>query len=311
VTQEPRKLQQQTKQSQSETAGGSPGPDSILWQTFSDLTIMPFSIAILVMQAAHPDIGAAVAKYSIYKDEPWGRMFRTGYSLARFIHGGKNGRLGLEEAKNLRTLHANIRGTHRDGSTYHSLHPCSYRVVPDTFLDGVLRFRETVGEPLDADEKRQVFEEYLNLCLLFGIRREQLQSSLEDFVDYFEDLMLNTMTYNDSVAFLLGDMLKYGPKMKYVPLPQSWCEAIYHRTLYPMLRLFALGFLDPRFRQQHNIEWSEKDQRNNLRWLGVVHFFRRWVPRWLRYSPFALHIMWGGRGMKLVTIEHLEKNLKK
>lgn len=294
-----------------EEIGRSPGPHSIMWDTFSDLTFFPFSIPVLIMQAAHPDIGAAVAKYSIYQHEPWGRLFRTIFSLLRFIHGGKNGDLGRREAEELRALHAHIKGEHADGSRYHALRPQAYRVVPDTFLVAVLQFRETMGEDLTAEQKDTLFAEYINLCLLFGIPRSELEDTLDAFLGYFDKLLLQTMTHNEIVAFLLGDMMMYGPAMRYFPLPERWRRSIYHRLVYPWVRLFTLGFLDPRFKEKHGIEWDKKDQRRYQFWVKVVRIFRKVVPRFLRYSPFALYVMWGGRGMKIVSYEHLKKYLHK
>ncbi|MEX1032400.1 MAG: oxygenase MpaB family protein [Cellvibrionaceae bacterium] len=291
--------------------GRAPGHGSILWDTFSDVTLAPFSIPILVMQAAHPDVGAAVAQYSVYKKEPWGRLFRTGFSLMRFLYGGKQGRQSQTEAKNLRALHAHIKGSRPDGTQYHALTPATFRVVPDTFLAAVIRFREEMKDPLDAAKKEQVFEEYIQLCLLFHIPRSSLEKNLEEFEAYFDNLLFNTMNYNETVAFLLEDMMKYGPRIPYLPMPKSWWQWIYRRTFYPLIRLFTLGFLDPRFRTLHDIPWSESDAKYYQRLVTIVRTIRRVTPRWLRYSPFSLYIMLGGHGPEAMTFERLAKLIKR
>lgn len=278
-----------------------------MWDTFSDVALAPFSIPILVMQAAHPDIGAAVAKYSVYREEPWGRLFRTGFSLMRFMHGGKQGQQARQETRDLRRLHAHIKGLRPDGTEYFALTPSTFRVVPDTFLAGVIRFRELMADPLSSEEKRQLFEEYVNLCLLFHIPQSELEDSLDEFEQYFERLLLTTMTYNETVAFLLEEMMKYGPRVPYLPMPRTWWQWAYGKSLYPLIRLFTLGFLDPRFRERHGIAWSERDERNYRRGVAVVRTARRFTPRWLRYSPFSLFIMLGGRGPEAMTYERLKK----
>lgn len=270
------------------------------------MSLLPFSVPILVMQAAHPDIGAAVAQYSVYRQEPWGRLFRTGFSLVRFLYGGKKGKQSREEAKALRRLHANIKGKRADGTEYFALAPQTFRIVPDTFLAGVLRFRAEMRDPLSAAEKMQLFEEYVQLCLLFRIPRSALEQNLDEFEQYFDTLLLDTMTYNETVAFLLEDMMKYGPRVPFMPLPKSWAHWLYSRTLYPLIRLFTLGFLDPRFRAAHDIEWSDRDERNYRRLVAAVRLFRKLTPRWLRYSPFSLFIMAGGQGMKPMDFNRLQ-----
>jgi uncharacterized protein (DUF2236 family) len=287
--------------------GKAPGPGSIMWDTFSDLAVSPFSIAVLIMQAAHPDIGAAVADYSIYTKDPWGRLFRTGFSMMRFLYGGKQGQQSRAEAKDLRALHAHIKGTHANGEIYYALNPQTFRIVPDTFLDAVIRLREVLGQPLTADEREKLYQEYIDLCLLFGIPRETLEAKLDDFLLYYDNLLLNTMNYNETVSFLLGDMMRYGPAMKYLPMPEAWRKAIYVRTLFPISRLFTLGFIDPRFRQRHGIPWSEKDEKRYRRGIKVVQWVVRIVPRFLRYHPFALWIMLGGNGPKVMDFERLQQ----
>lgn len=290
--------------------GKPPGRDSILWETFSDLATSPFSIPVLVMQAAHPDIGAAVAQYSVYKTEPWGRLFRTGFSFMRFMYDGKNGRQSRDEALSLRALHAHIKGFNEKGERYHAIAPHTFRVVPDTFLDAVIRVRAAQGRPLDEVQKERVFEEYINLCLLFGIPRSALPKDLSSFQREFDHLLLNVMTYNETVAFLLGDMMRFGPEIKYLPLPKSWWQAIYKRTFYPLARIFTIGFLDPRFRVKHKLAWSDEDEKKYRRNVKVVRFCVRFIPRFLRYHPMALYIMLGGHGPKAMTYERLRKHLR-
>lgn len=259
------------------------------------------------MQAAHPDVGAAVAKFSVYKKDPWGRLFRTGFSMMRFLHGGKRGALGQNEAHDLKKLHAHIKGVHPDGSRYHALTPHTFRVVPDTFLDGAIRYRQAIGKPLNNQQQKQIYQEYIKLCQLFGIDRSELENNIEEFYGYYDKLLLETMTYNETVAYLLGDMMKFGPEIKYLPMPKKWWHAIYRRTLYPLIRTFSIGFIDPRFRAKHHIEWSEDDEHRYQRLLKWVRGFTKVVPRFLRYHPFSLYIMIGGRGTRVMDYQRLQK----
>ncbi len=119
---------------------------------------------------------------------------------------------------------------------------------------------------------------------------------MDAFESYFDNLLLNTMTYNETVGFLLEEMMKYGPRIQYLPMPKSWWQWIYARSLYPLIRIFTLGFLDPRFRARHGIEWSQGDEKRYRCYVAVLRTLRRITPRWARYSPFSLYIMLGGHG---------------
>lgn len=83
-----------------------------------------------------------------------------------------------KEAQDLRALHANIKGTLDDGAKYFALNPKTFRIVPDTFLDAVIRVREDLGKPLTDSEKEKLYQDYIGLCLMFGIP-ETLQPALE------------------------------------------------------------------------------------------------------------------------------------
>ena len=304
-----KRIEEQMNKRPSHERGRAPGPGSIMWDTFSDMTLMPFTVPILVMQTAHPDVGAAVAKYSVYKKDPWGRMFRTASSLMRFLYGGKGGQQSSQEALDLRKLHSQIKGTRPDGARYHAIHPQTFRVVPDTFLDGVIRIREALGKPLSALEKSKLYQEYVDLCLLFGLRREDIEMDFDAFQVYYDDLLLNKMTYNETVQFLLEEMIKHGPEMKFLPLPKSWWQTLYSFFVYPIIRTCTLGFLDSRFREQHNIRWSRRDQKRYDTLLQFVKLYAALIPRPLRYNLFSLLIMAGGHGAKLMSFERLKNTI--
>ncbi len=291
-------------------SGKAPGAGAIMWDTYSDLTLAPFSTTILVMQAAHPDIGAAVARFSVYQREPWGRLFRTGFSLMRFMYGGKGGRQSEQEAHSLRALHANIKGTHADGSTYYALKPATFRIVLDTFLDGVVRIRKVIGQPLTQSERDKVYREYLDLCRLFGLRYSDLEPTLDEFETYYEAMLLAKMSYNETVRFLLEEMLVQGPAVKYFPLPGVVRRFLYQKTIYPLLRIFTLGFLDARFRQSHAINWSNQDEVRFQKYVSVLCLIRKYTPRWLRYNPISLYIMAGGHGPRSMNYERLKVYLE-
>lgn len=291
-------------------SGKAPGAGSIMWDTYSDLALAPFSMSILVMQVAHSDIGAAVARYSVYQREPWGRLFRTGFSFMRFMYGGKGGHLSEQEANNLRALHAHIKGTHPDGTAYHALKPATFRVVPDTFLDGVIRIRKLIGQPLTQSERDRVYAEYIDLCLLFGLRRSDLEPTLDGFESYYEALLRTKMSYNESVSFLLEEMLIHGPTIKYLPLPGAARRFLYQKSIYPLLRIFTLGFLDDRFRQSLGIDWSNQDEAKFQRYVRTLCLIKKYTPRWLRYNPISLYIMAGGHGPRGMDYDRLKAYLE-
>lgn len=285
--------------------GRAPGLGSIMFDTLTDLAAAPLLLPIATMQSALPAVGTAVNKYAIYKSDPQGRGQRTNWSMIRFLYDG--GDVARQEAKDLRALHAHIKGTHADGSKYYALHPKTFRIVPDTFLDGVIRIREDLGKPLSPAEKDQLYEEYVQLCLLLGIPRKDIEPTLRDFYIYYEDLIRNTLTYNETVQYLMGRGIELPARLKYGKKLQPMVDSFYRRFVFPTLKLTSVGQLHPLYRERFNIPWSARDQARYEKLCRRLQQYARLVPRPLRYNPVVYFVMLGVHGPHLVTIEELNR----
>lgn len=288
-----------------ESKGKAPGRGSIMWDVFSDLATLPLIIPVATMQSALPAVGTAVNKYGIYKSDPQGRGRRTNWSMLRFLWDG--GDMAQHEAQDLRALHANIKGTLDDGSKYFALNPKTFRIVPDTFLDAVIRVREDLGNPLTPAEKETLYQEYVQLCLLLGIPEKDIEPTLKDFYVYFEDLIRTTMTYNETVKYLTTQGIERPARLKRFKALQPLADAFHKRYVYPTLKLCSIGGLHPLYRERFNLPWSAHDQARYAKLCRRLALFAKRVPRPLRYNPVAYFVMLGIHGPGLVTLQELNK----
>lgn len=285
--------------------GRAPGRGSLMWDTLTDLANLPLMFPIATMQSALPAVGTAVNKYGLYKSDAQGRGRRTNWSMVRFLYDG--GDFARQEAKDLRALHANIKGTHADGSKYFALNPKTFRIVPDTFLDGAIRIREQMGRPLTEQQKDQIYEEYVQLCLLLGIPQKDIEPTLKDFYAYYEDLIMNTMTYNETVDFLLNAGLEQPAPLKRFKFLQPLATKFHQKYVYPALRVGSVAGLHPLYRKRFNIPWTAHDQARYDKLIRRLTKFARIVPRALRYNPVVYFVMIGVHGPHLVKFEKLQK----
>src|SRR5205807_8487468 len=53
------------------------GPDSVSWQRGSDARLYLVMLYPLLLQVAHPTVGAGVRDYSDFEKRPWARLLRT------------------------------------------------------------------------------------------------------------------------------------------------------------------------------------------------------------------------------------------
>src|SRR5438067_11370819 len=53
------------------------GPGSLTWRVNREGVLLLGGGAALVLQVAHPLVAAGVAEHSNYREDPWGRLYRT------------------------------------------------------------------------------------------------------------------------------------------------------------------------------------------------------------------------------------------
>ena len=282
--------------------GAPPGVGSIMWNSITDLSLMPIAFSVAVMQGALPAVSTAVEKTGTYKHDPVARARSSASSLMRFLYDG--GDVAYQEVQDLRKLHANIKGTLADGSSYYALNPATFRIVPDTFLDGIIRNRELIGKPLNEDEKNTLFDEYLQLCLMFGIPRKFIGKDLEEFNAMYLDVVENQMEYTPAVKILLEQLYKAPTDSKGFIL--RTLGKAHNKYIAPIADIGLRGGLHPRYRELNGIPWTSNDQEKFQKLTSKIRFIQRVIPRPLRSSPLSYAVRMGFHGWDLPTPEEVK-----
>ena len=282
--------------------GAPPGVGSIMWNSITDFSLLPIAISVAVMQGALPAVSTAIEKTGTYKNDPVARALASASSLMRFLYDG--GDVAYQEAQDLRKLHANIKGTLADGSSYYALNPATFRIVPDTFLDGIIRNRELIGKPLSKDEKDTLFDEYVQLCLMFGIPRKFIAKDLEDFNAMYLDVVENQMEYTPAVKILLEDIYKAPTESKRFIL-RTLAKA-HNKYIAPIADIGLRGGLHPRYRELNGIPWTLNDEEKFQKLCSKIRFIQKVIPRPLRSSPPSYVVRLGFHGWALPTPEEVK-----
>src|SRR2546423_15377133 len=53
------------------------GPDSLTWRVNSEGVLLFGGGTATILQVAHPLVAAGVSQHSDYREDPWGRLYRT------------------------------------------------------------------------------------------------------------------------------------------------------------------------------------------------------------------------------------------
>ena len=260
------------------------GPGGVVWYAAGDQRALLVAVRLLLHQVAHPMVGAAVEQQSVYKDDPYGRLWRTTSSVVRSVYGG---RASAEEGQRLLRMHAGIRGVDAAGRGYHALNPQAYAWVHWTAYEGTRLFLRDLGPGLSEEQDQQLFEEWRRLGLLIGVRPDQLPATRAEFWEGWH-AQLPLLENNPVVQ----DILYAAPRApRWVPLPRRWADAALRALASPLLALqrdLIAATLDPAFRARVGLA---APSRAALRRVAVVRRVSRLanrLPEPLRLVPLAL-----------------------
>jgi uncharacterized protein (DUF2236 family) len=140
-----------------------------LWDLAGDRRLVMVLPGSMVMQAAHPVVGAGVGAHSVFRTDPWGRLF---HSLGSTLTLARGGPAAVAEATRLREVHRAIRGVDEVGRRCSALHPEAYAWVHVILYERLVTMSRLFGPPI-ADRTR-LYAEFLELGDALGIRRHHL-----------------------------------------------------------------------------------------------------------------------------------------
>jgi uncharacterized protein (DUF2236 family) len=257
------------------------GPDSVSWQRGSDARLYLVMLYPLLLQVAHPTVGAGVRDYSDFEKRPWDRLLRTLDYVNLLVYGGRD---AVETGRRLRALHKRFRGIREDGDRYYALEPSAYAWVHATLLETYVAGHARFGTPMNAREVERFYREYRGLGRLIGVRDSDLPEDWRGFREYFDDVVEHQLVRTDSVDRVLGAISHAAPPP--LPLPEA---------LWPLLRLPArralfvggVGLMQPNLRERLGIRWARADSAQ-FELLGLIS--RRLTP----VMPHRLRVMGPG-----------------
>jgi uncharacterized protein (DUF2236 family) len=141
--------------------------DSATWKVHSDLSMLIGGLRALLLQTLHPLAMAGVADHSDYRDDPWGRLRRTGHFVGVTTFGDEvEARSAIDR---VRRIHEHVIGTAPDGRPYSATDPHLLAWVHVTEVDSFLAAHLRYGRhPLTFGEADRYVAEMAVLGELLG-----------------------------------------------------------------------------------------------------------------------------------------------
>jgi uncharacterized protein (DUF2236 family) len=230
------------------------GPDSVTWHVTSDARLYAVMLYPLLLQVAHPTVGAGVSDFSDFERRPWDRLLRTIDYVSVLVYGGRD---AAPAGRRLRELHKGFKGTRPDGQSYYALEPQAYAWVHATLIDTYVRGHAQFGRSLTAGETETFYREYRGLGRLIGVREQDLPATWEGFRAYFADTLDGGLMRTDAVDQVLRSIGNAPPPP--LPMPDLLWQAI-RLPAGQALWLGGIGLIPDRLRRRLEIPWSRRDE---------------------------------------------------
>jgi uncharacterized protein (DUF2236 family) len=211
--------------------------------------------ATLILQVAHPVVGAAVMHHSSFTAAPWSRLFRTLMSVNRLVFGSDP--VARSESQRLRQLHAGIRGVDQTGRPYWALDPEAYAWVHLTLVHLFADVQDLFGPPLTTAELEQLYAEWGQIGRLLGVRDTEVPSDWAAFLRYFDDMVEGTLEANRAVEAVLATVAH--PEKPFTLVPAIAWRPLAGRAGEVSL-LFTVGTLPPVLRERLGLPWTAREE---------------------------------------------------
>lgn len=255
------------------------GPDSILWQRFGDWRSAFVALSAGVMQIAQRDISRSLVQQSNVFDNEVARLVRSAFPIIRTVYEGP------EVGAMIRDFHKDIKGTHPDGSRYHSLNPEVYYWAHSTFVAMPYLLAGTLMPDMNHAEREQLFQECRTWYSFYGVAEpDGAPQSYDEYVEYMHRMydQLGPSETIDRSRILNG--LTLDPPDPSVP---KWAWKPVAPYLAKLLLWASIGLLPAEVREKLGWEWTAKDERRFGRFCRVTRGVFAVLPRNLRMVPIA------------------------
>ncbi|QNP75024.1 DUF2236 domain-containing protein [Streptomyces roseirectus] len=231
------------------TAAGTPlfGPGSKFDTFVNDPRWALALVRALVLEAAHPQVGAALLDNSTFVAHPWRRLWNTYRSLRRMF--GADEAVRAREAARLNRMHARLAGTDTRERPYDAMDPEVRAWVVATLFESTVTMCRLSGQPLDPAEMERVYAEYRAFLGALDGDEGRLPETVREFWPYFDRIVEEELENTEAVRIILYQMFDHVPAPPLLHgLPTLWAAG---RTLAgPVIGAVTVASLPESFRHR-------------------------------------------------------------
>ncbi len=258
--------------------GGLFGPGSITWRINRENVLVLGGGRALVLQVAHPLVGAGVAQHSNYRKDPWGRLFRTLDRTTAIVFGDED---DAEEAGSaVWNIHGKVEGTSDDGTPYRARDPKLLMWVHATLVDTSLLVYHRFVAPVSIADRERYYEEQKAMAEAFGCPRAEQPETYAEFNEYFATMVEDELEVTDVTRDVLDSI--QNPELPYASVTRPLA-----RPLFAPVRALTAALLPERLRRELGLPERSLDSRLIAAQARLVRSALPLMPGLVREFPRA------------------------
>lgn len=198
------------------------GPASVSWRVHREPILALAGLRALYLQSLLPRAMFGVSQNSNYREDPYGRLNRTGIYIATVVYGTTA--QARAAGTRLRTLHGKMRATDtRTGELYRIDDPDLLRWVHVTEAESFVTTARRAGLPLSDAEVDAYYTEQRAAAEMVGLDPFSVPGSAAEVESYYREIrpeLAMTKEAAEAALFLSAPPLPW--RLGYTPVRLAW-----------------------------------------------------------------------------------------
>lgn len=248
------------------------GPETLTWRVNSEMVLLAGGGRALLLQVAHPLVAAGVAQHSGYREDPWGRLFRTLDVTTKIVFGDDDASAGA--SRRLDRVHRRVVGVADDGTPYDARAPDLLLWVWATLVETSVLVYTRYVRPLAVSELHRYYDEQTRFATACCVPDGHWPATYPEFTAWFDGVLARDLRVTDAARDVAQATLHPD-----VPLPA--------RPAFEALNLVTVGLLPPALRAAYGLEWGPARERLLGASTGAIRRLLPLLPSLLREFPPA------------------------
>nr|WP_229859834.1 oxygenase MpaB family protein [Streptomyces anandii] len=223
------------------------GPGSQFHEFFNDPRWALAMVRATVLEAAHPQIGAALIDNSTFVAHPWRRLRNTFLSMQRMF--GDDDHVRQREAARLNRLHARLNGADARDRPYDAMDPDVRAWVVATLFESAVTMCRLSGQPLEQQAMERLYAEFQAFLAALGDEAGHLPPSLHEFWHYYDRVVEEELENTEAMRIILYKLFDHLPAPPLLHgLPTLWAAG--RAIAGPVIGAITVASLPEPFRRR-------------------------------------------------------------